>query len=169
VDLLVRIYAVLVVLLIARGAQAQLLSPGPLAQAHASIDTDNDCGKCHASGKQVVAQLCLDCHKDLAAELSANRGLHGKQYKGQACETCHVEHVGKNAKLIRWPGGSADKLDHKLTGWPLVEAHAKVSPCAKCHTKSSPQARLSGDESGVRVVPQGSPRRRVRRRLREVP
>jgi hypothetical protein len=138
VDLLVKIYVALVVVLIARGASAQLLSPGPLSRAHASIDTDNDCGKCHASGKQVVAQLCLDCHKDLAAELAASRGLHGKQYKGQSCETCHVEHVGKNAKLIRWPGGGAEKLDHALTGWPLVEAHAKVTPCAKCHTKSSP-------------------------------
>jgi len=137
----VRIHVVIVtaVLALCAGrARAQLLSPGPLSQAHASIDTDNDCGKCHASGKQVVAQLCLDCHTDLGSEIAASRGLHGKQYKGQACETCHVEHVGKNAKLIRWPGGSADKLDHALTGWPLVEAHAKVTPCAKCHTKTSP-------------------------------
>ena len=119
-------------------AHAQLLSPGPLSRAHASIDTDNDCAKCHESGKQVVARLCLGCHKDLETELAGNRGLHGKQYKGQACETCHVEHVGKNAKLVRWPGGAPDKLDHALTGFTLVEAHAKVTPCAKCHTKSSP-------------------------------
>ncbi|MFT3693695.1 MAG: cytochrome c3 family protein [Kofleriaceae bacterium] len=133
-----RILIVIALLVVATPAHAQLLSPGPLSQAHASIDTDNDCGRCHESGKQVVARLCFDCHKDLKAEIDNNRGLHGKQYKGQACETCHVEHVGKNAKLIRWPGGTADKLDHSLTGWPLTEGHAKVTPCSKCHTKVSP-------------------------------
>jgi hypothetical protein len=138
-DLLLKTIIVACILaMFAAPAHAQLLSPGPLSQAHAAIDTDNDCGRCHESGKQVVARLCLDCHKDLEAELDGGRGLHGKQYKGQACESCHVEHVGKNAKLVRWPGGSQDKLDHALTGWPLAQAHAKVTPCAKCHTKSSP-------------------------------
>ena len=130
--------AIALVAVLGHHAHAQLLSPGPLTQAHANIDTDNDCGRCHQSGKQVVATLCLDCHKDLRAELDAGRGLHGKQYKGQACENCHVEHLGKKSKLIRWPGGSPEKLDHKLTGWPLDQAHAKVTPCTKCHTRSSP-------------------------------
>jgi hypothetical protein len=121
-----------------RIARAQLMSPGPLSQAHANIDTDDDCKRCHESGNKVVAKLCFACHKDLDAEMSAGRGLHGKQYKAKPCEECHVEHVGKNAKLVRWPGGAMDKLDHALTGYPLEQAHAKVSPCTKCHTKTSP-------------------------------
>jgi len=132
----------LVALLLAlpRIAGAQLLSPGPLSAPHAAIDGDDNCNKCHESGKQVVARLCLDCHKDLGAEISASRGLHGKQYMGQACETCHVEHVGKNAKLVRWPGGSMDKLDHNLTGYKLEDKHTTVT-CLKCHTKTSPLGR----------------------------
>ena len=118
-------------------ADAQLLSPGPLSAAHASIDTDNDCGKCHESGKQVVARLCFDCHKDLAAEMAAGRGLHGRNYKSQGCEECHVEHVGKNAKLVRWPGGGMDRLDHGQTGYALDGKHAGVK-CADCHKKTSP-------------------------------
>lgn len=118
-------------------AEAQLLSPGPLSAAHASIDGDDHCNECHQSGKQVVASRCLACHQDLRARLDAGAGLHGKQYKGQACENCHVEHIGRKAKLVRWPGGSPDKLDHDLTGWPLAGKHQPVG-CAKCHTKQSP-------------------------------
>jgi hypothetical protein len=128
---------VLVMLGLPRFASAQLLSPGPLSSAHANIDGDNNCSKCHESGKQVVARLCLDCHKDLASELSTGRGLHGKQYKGKACETCHVEHLGRGTKLIRWPNGAMDKLDHTLTGYPLEAGHKKPA-CLKCHTKTSP-------------------------------
>jgi len=122
-------------------AHAQLLSPGPLHSTHSKIDTDDDCGKCHEpGGSGVVARLCLNCHKDLGSEISAGSGLHGKQYKAKPCEECHVEHIGKTSTLIRWPGGTKEKLDHALTGWALEGGHAKVT-CAKCHTKTSPMSR----------------------------
>ena len=120
-----------------RLAAAQLLSPGPLITGHASIDTDDDCGKCHQSGKQVVASLCLACHKDLGGAIAAGRGLHGRSYKGKPCEDCHVEHLGRKGKLVRWPGGAMEKLDHALTGYPLEAKHAQVK-CLKCHTRTSP-------------------------------
>ena len=127
-----------VLVLVPRRARAQVLSPGPLSAAHANIDTDDDCGKCHQSGSKIVASLCLDCHKEfLGAKIAAGSGLHGRQYRGQPCENCHVEHVGKNAKLVRWPGGDPSKLDHELTGWTLAGGHKAVT-CAKCHTKVSP-------------------------------
>jgi hypothetical protein len=122
-------------------AYAQLLSPGPLNAAHGNLGGDDDCGKCHESGNKVVARLCLDCHKDLGAEMSASRGLHGKQFGGKPCEECHVEHLGKTSKLVRWPGGGMDKLDHGLTGWALDGGHVKVE-CLKCHTKTSPLTRV---------------------------
>ena len=120
-----------------RVGHAQMLSPGPLSSAHASLDGDNDCGQCHESGKQVVATLCFSCHKDLGAKIAAGTGLHGRQYKGQACENCHVEHLGRSSKLVRWPGGDLNKLDHDLTGWQLQGSHKPVG-CLKCHTKTSP-------------------------------
>ncbi len=121
-------------------AAAQVLSPGPLSAAHAGIEGDDDCGKCHESGNQVVARLCLDCHKDLGGELAAGRGLHGRQYRARPCEECHVEHIGRSTKLIRWPGGAMDKLDHALTGWALDGGHAKVA-CLECHTQTSRQSK----------------------------
>lgn len=133
-----RISAIAVFLLVAHvTAHAQVTSPGPLSSAHATIDTDDSCSKCHESGKKVVARLCLDCHKDLGSEIAVSRGLHGKQFKGKGCEECHVEHIGRNTKLIRWPGGTMQKLDHKDTGWPLEGGHTKPK-CLDCHKKTSP-------------------------------
>jgi len=135
--LLVAIVGLLVAVAAPRAAVGQLLSPGPLSNAHAAIDGDGNCGKCHQSGKQVVASQCLGCHDDLKRRLDANAGLHGREYKGKACEQCHVEHIGRKAKLVRWPGGGPDKLDHALTGWTLRGAHQPLG-CERCHTQRSP-------------------------------
>ena len=69
----------LALLLAPRVARAQVLSPGPLSAAHANLDTDDDCGKCHQSGDKIVATLCLGCHKDLGARIAGSTGLHGRQ------------------------------------------------------------------------------------------
>ncbi|MCA9675057.1 MAG: hypothetical protein KC464_08485, partial [Myxococcales bacterium] len=117
-------------------ARAQLASPGPLSAAHQDLDGDSQCSNCHQAGKQVVAKLCLDCHKDLEKRIDAGKGLHGVAYKGKACEGCHVEHYGRKAKLVRWPGGDMSKLDHDDTGWKLEGAHGTVK-CLDCHTRKS--------------------------------
>ncbi len=114
-----------------RPASAQLLSPGPMSAAHAQIDGDTHCGECHSSGKRVDQGGCLKCHSDIGARLAAGKGLHGLQYRGKACEGCHVEHLGAGA-LMRWPGGGPSSLDHSLTGWNLDGAH-KTTPCRQCH------------------------------------
>jgi len=116
----------------ARVDGAQLLSPGPLSQAHASIEGDAHCNDCHSSGKRVDQAACLKCHRDLGARIAAGVGLHGLQYKNQQCEKCHVEHLGVGTPQVRWPGGDPSKLDHAQTGWPLDGAH-KTTTCNKCH------------------------------------
>ncbi len=125
------VVAIFAVLLPGRTAQAQLLSPGPMSKAHASIDGDAHCGDCHSSGKRVDQGACLKCHGDIGARLAAGKGLHGLQYRGKACEGCHVEHLGSGA-LLRWPGGDPSALDHSQTGWNLNGAH-KTTPCRNCH------------------------------------
>jgi len=122
-----------IVLSSARAARAQLLSPGPLSKEHASLEGDQHCNDCHSSGKRVDQGGCLKCHGDLGTRIAAGQGLHGREYKGKPCESCHVEHLGGNAP-VRWPGGDASKLDHALTGWILRGAHQKT-PCAKCHSR----------------------------------
>jgi hypothetical protein len=111
---------------------AQVLSPGPLSGPHASLEGDKHCNDCHSSGRRVDQAGCLKCHADLGARISAGQGLHGREYKGKACEGCHVEHLGEG--LVRWPGGDPSKLDHALTGWALNGAHKNLT-CNKCHNK----------------------------------
>jgi hypothetical protein len=130
------VVVVVIVLLWTRLAAAQLLSPGPLSRAHAALDGDQHCGECHSSGKRVDASACLKCHSDLGARISAGQGLHGREYKGKACEGCHLEHQGGAARLVRWPGGDPSKLDHAQTGWALQNAHRSVG-CLKCHNKTN--------------------------------
>jgi hypothetical protein len=120
---------------LARLARGQLLSPGPLSKAHASLEGDQRCNDCHSSGKRVSQAGCLNCHADVGATLSAGRGLHGLQYRGRPCEGCHVEHLGGGAP-VRWPGGDPSKLDHALTGWLLEGAHRQTA-CNKCHARAN--------------------------------
>ncbi len=119
-------------LIFTRHTQAQLLSPGPLTRAHAEVEGDANCARCHQSGRRVGATLCFECHDDLGRRVSAGRGLHGTEYRGRDCGTCHVEHVGAGAPLVRWPGGRREGFDHRMAGWPLEGGHAGVT-CDRCH------------------------------------
>lgn len=121
-------------LALAAPARAQLFSPGPLHKTHADLEGDDNCDRCHSSGKKVDGAKCLTCHDDLDRRIKAGQGLHGRAYRGQPCAKCHIEHIGRTSHLVRWPGGDKDKLDHQQTGWPLDGEHRGVG-CAKCHTK----------------------------------
>lgn len=124
----------LVVSLVAWNAQAQFLSPGPLAADHKSIDGDDKCANCHISGKRVEQKLCLKCHDDLGKRIRAGKGLHGKTYRRKRCESCHIDHLGRKHQLVRWPGKNRNRFNHNEAGWPLKGAHRKTG-CDKCHDK----------------------------------
>jgi hypothetical protein len=113
-------------------ASAQLLSPGPLTRAHHELEGDANCGRCHSTGRGIDTQQCLSCHEDLGARIRAGQGFHGREHRGQSCGHCHVEHLGANAPLVRWPGGSRERFDHAESGWALEGAHRSLA-CARCH------------------------------------
>lgn len=115
-------------------ANAQLFSPGPLSNDHKKWEGDSNCNQCHAEGKRISNERCLNCHKELAARYRVGKGLHGLQYRGRNCSECHGEHLGRSAKLIRWPGGKKEALNHSLTGWALRGKH-KEQKCAGCHKR----------------------------------
>jgi hypothetical protein len=125
--------ALIVVCTLANTASAQLLSPGALSKGHSNLEGDQHCGDCHSSGKRVDAGACLKCHTDVGARISAGAGLHGKEYKGKACEGCHGEHLGTGARLIRW---DPKNFNHVQGGWALEGAHAAVG-CDKCHNRAN--------------------------------
>ena len=120
-------------LLWAAPLNAQFFSPGELATSHQSLEGDAHCNDCHSAGRGVSNDKCMSCHSDVARTLREKTGLHGRQYAGQPCAKCHVDHRGKNHDLIRWEQRT---FDHRLTGWPLSSAHQKPT-CNTCHTSKN--------------------------------
>ncbi len=124
-----------------------LFSPGPLnAQpgvalggVTAHVELGNRCTACHAFFWQsaTMAERCVSCHTDIAAQLQDLTTLHGDQQKrnpGLACRTCHPDHRGPDHSLIDL---SKADVSHETFGYVLT-AHQRQtdgSPftCNTCH------------------------------------
>ena len=122
---------ILLLLFMACSAYGQI-SPGPLSNAHAKLEGATNCFQCHEERRGVTATKCLQCHTALRARINARKGLHA-QPGHQQCERCHNEHHGRSFQLIRW---EPQKFDHRIAGFPLEGAHAKVQ-CSGCHKTRS--------------------------------
>lgn len=112
----------------------RLLMPGEVSQAHAREEAD--CEKCHdRKDKSRQTGLCLECHKDVAADVRARQGFHGRALRADgACSACHTEHKGRNGDILRF---DRDAFDHARTDFALTGAHAGPA-CAACHVKGKP-------------------------------
>ena len=113
----------LVALLVALPASAQLLSPGPLAAPHANLEGDQNCGRCHSSGRGVSNGKCGSCHGKVVG-----KGLHASAFRGP-CAKCHADHRGRGFALVRF---NPKSFNHGLTSFPLRGAHGKIK-CRECH------------------------------------
>jgi hypothetical protein len=120
-----------VILLLAWSAHAQI-SPGPLSEPHAKLEGAANCLKCHEAKRGVSPPKCLACHTALRARIQAKKGLHA-QPNHQNCERCHNEHHGRAFQLIHWDPA---QFDHRVAGFPLEGAHAKLQ-CRSCHKTRS--------------------------------
>lgn len=110
---------------------AAQLSPGPLSEPHAALEGSANCLQCHSSGRGVDPDRCLSCHEPLAERIRAARGLHARPAYA-ACETCHIEHSGREFELVWWGEEGRDSFDHGQTGFALVGRHAELG-CRDCH------------------------------------
>jgi len=106
------------------------LSPGDLHKSHTHLEGIENCTTCHESGKQLSSDNCLSCHTLLKERIDQNKGLHANNEYRQ-CETCHVDHLGKNYEMIYWEGDK-EKFDHNKTGYKLEDKHKELK-CEKCH------------------------------------
>lgn len=110
------------------GQLEKLLMPGPLSRAH--VKEEATCDKCHDnSDKTRQRQLCLDCHKDVSADVAAKAGFHGRAAARAQCNACHSEHKGREADIV---GFTPEAFDHARTDFLLDGAHDAVA-CAACH------------------------------------
>jgi len=82
----------------ARAASIEkLIMPGPVTKAHAKIE--GDCSSCHdRANRERQTALCLDCHKDTAADIKTKTRYHGRmpQAATSQCRGCHSEHQGRD-------------------------------------------------------------------------
>lgn len=117
-------------------AEAQLgalVSPGPLARAHALVEGAENCQKCHERGRKVTPEKCLVCHAPIAKRMQEHRGVHKNVTE---CVSCHVDHAGVDGVLR--PFDTA-RFDHAaVTGFMLDGQHTSPSVrCESCHTTRS--------------------------------
>lgn len=113
-------------------ARAQVFSPGELATPHEKLEGLRNCTKCHEAGQKLANVLCIDCHREVGATITAKRGLHGRaSVSEKSCASCHHEHLGREHELVDW-GGDVRRFDHERAGYALRGGHAKVD-CKGCH------------------------------------
>jgi len=136
------VLVVIAMSMFAGSARAQF-SPGKLSRSHAAVSGATACFRCHEPRKATTAERCLDWHRTLGARIAAGAGFHGRMEPSQRarCGTCHAEHGGEAVALVAWPGGRRDGFDHRLAGFALEGAHAKLK-CNDCHRASL----IRGDE-----------------------
>lgn len=107
-----------------------MVMPGKLAAKHARYE--GTCLKCHDPLDQSAQErLCLDCHKDVAADVGGKLGYHGQApaVQGVPCRKCHAEHKGREADIVRL---DRKQFDHRLTDRLLQGGHVQVR-CEECH------------------------------------
>ena len=128
---------ILILLGISSGVNAEkfnlkklLLMPGDLISGH--MDLEDNCENCHVEFDQSNQNpLCLDCHKEVAADLKQGDGFHAinTKIKGAHCRSCHTDHKGRAADIVHL---DKESFNHELTNYPLEGAHSSLS-CSQCH------------------------------------
>jgi hypothetical protein len=109
------------------GVLERALMPGAVSQAHAKIEAD--CEGCHASfDRTLQPKLCIECHKEVGADLTAGRGFHGRK-QAKVCADCHNEHLGLDADIVKL---DTKTFDHTLSDFQLLGKHAQAA-CDGCH------------------------------------
>ena len=140
------LFAALITILVVAGyayARGGLLyNPGPLnaqsgtalggVTSHAEIG--GECKACHTAPWEsaTMADRCVVCHTEIAAQLTNAASLHGAIMQGNSsltCRHCHTEHRGVDAPLTVLDSGD---FPHDATGFSLQGAHAEVA-CESCH------------------------------------
>ncbi|MBI5354423.1 MAG: hypothetical protein HZB50_17420 [Chloroflexi bacterium] len=104
--------------------------------SHAEI---TECSDCHTAlwGSVIMADRCVDCHTDIAAELLDVNELHGAilvEEPELTCHDCHPEHRGTSAPLTDM---GEHTIPHDVVGFSLKAHKLTVNKepftCADCH------------------------------------
>lgn len=119
-----------------------LLMPGKVIEGHAK--NENECTSCHERfSKTTQANLCLDCHDKIAADVKSRTGYHGRspQVRDAACSVCHTDHKGRDANIVLL---DRELFDHHQTDFVLDGAHSRAQ-CIACHTEGKAWRETPGE------------------------
>ena len=101
-------------------------------------DFEKQCGNCHEPLKTNLATQCLECHTDVAQQITAKQGIHSQFENVDACATCHPEHKGRGYDPTK---ASFQLFDHSKTGfslnWHQINYDASTMQCSECHKSST--------------------------------
>jgi len=112
-----------------------LIMPGPVTKAHAKLESN--CSACHdRTDRSRQTALCLDCHKEIAADIRDKTRYHGRMQSSATgqCRGCHAEHKGRDADINKL---SEAGFTHQLASFPLDGAHLALD-CGSCHRSNTP-------------------------------
>jgi len=121
------------------------MSPGLLSAAqneethrggylsHASFE--QECTYCHAPIHCVTEDRCQGCHYEIAEQRLQADALHGRLPATIRCQTCHVEHQGRDAHITEI---ALENWDHNLLAAFDLELHqtnydGQPMECYDCH------------------------------------
>jgi hypothetical protein len=119
-------------------------SPGRLsAQGRAGVtiggfsshaEFERYCSYCHAPLETTMDVLCLECHVNVADQVSSGDGSHGSIEQVNLCMDCHADHRGEQFDML---ASAFDKFDHSGTGFSLVrhqlDYDTGLIECYDCH------------------------------------
>jgi hypothetical protein len=111
-----------------------LVMPGDVIEGHAEYETE--CSHCHLAFRRADQRaLCLDCHEDVATDVDAGHGYHGRDPNAQDtdCATCHTDHEGRDADIVQL---DENTFDHDFTDFVLAGKHLEAE-CDACHEAGS--------------------------------
>ena len=126
-----------------------MFSAGPLnAQSQGKLvgnvashaDVSAQCEYCHAApwDSTTMADRCLTCHTDIAAQLPDVTRLHGVMLqfnKSLTCRNCHPEHRGATAPLTVM---DPSLFPHNAEGFSLnghqLNVNGEAFVCSDCHS-----------------------------------
>ncbi len=144
------IFAILITMFllvgIALASGSQMFSAGSLnaepGQVYGSVNSHaqiEECSVCHAApwSTDSMADRCVACHTDVAAEMSDITKLHGAIFQNGenfACRDCHPEHRGADSLLTDTSGVlfPHDALGYSMNGHQGKEDGNEFT-CVDCH------------------------------------
>jgi hypothetical protein len=144
----VRVFLMTVLLLLGSGraVPAQLLSPGKLSRAHASVEGVRKCTECHELGQRGSSNArCLSCHGPIEKRMAAQLGYHAT-VRDRSCGSCHKEHLGTAVQPTRFDTAA---FRHEEAGYELKGGHVRAG-CRDCHV---PERITAADVRAVSTGP----------------